>query len=103
MSFDLGPDLDQGLLLGRALPRRLGPGADAADNLARFLEDRVAVEVVEVPAGCAGLLGELAGLFVEAGKRVAEEHAARPLGHALASAESGTGQALEPRLQFGIS
>ena len=78
--LDLGAELDERLLLGRARARRLGLGADAGDDLARLLEDRVAVEVVEVPAGRAGLLGELARLLVERRQRVAEEDAARALG-----------------------
>ena len=79
MLLDLGAQLDEGLLLGRALARRLGLRADAGDDLAGLFEDRVAVEVVEVPAGRAGLLGELARLLVERGQRVAEEDAARAL------------------------
>ncbi len=89
----LRAQLDEGLLLGRALARRLGLGADAGDDLAGLLEDRVAVEVVEVPAGGAGLLGELARLLVERRERVAEEHAADALRRALAAAEDGAGQA----------
>ncbi len=80
----------------------LGLGADAGDDLARLLEDRVAVEVVEIPAGRAGLLGELARFLVEGGERVAEEDAARALGRALAAAEDRAGQPLEARLQLGV-
>ena len=64
-----------------------GLGADAVDDLARLFEDRVSVEVVEIPAGGAGLLGELARLLVEGGERVAEENAARALRRALSPAE----------------
>ena len=77
MLLDLAAELDERLLLGRALARRVGLRADAVDDLAGLLEDRVAVEVVEVPAGGAGLLGELARLLVERRERVAEEDAAR--------------------------
>ena len=80
MLLDLRAELDERLLLGGALARRVRLRADARDDLARLLEDRVAVQVVEVPAGRAGLLGELARLLVEGGKRVAEEDAARALG-----------------------
>ena len=100
--LDPGPNLDQGLLLGGALARRLGCGPDAASDIARIFENRAAVEVIEVPAGRACLLGELAGLLVEGGKRVAEEHAARPVGRALAAADGGAGEALEACLQFGV-
>ncbi len=102
MFLDRGPNLDQGLLLGGALARRLGCGPDAASDLARLFENRAAVEVIEVPAGRARLLGELVGLLVEGGKRVAEEHAARAVGRALAAADGGAGEALEACLKFGV-
>ena len=95
-------ELDEGLLLSGALARRLGLGADAGDDLARLLEDRVAVEVVEVPAGRARLFGELACLLVERRERVAEEDAARALGRALSAAEGGAREAAQARLQLRV-
>jgi hypothetical protein len=71
--LDLGTQLDESLLLGRALARRLGLRTNAGDDLARLLQDRVAVEVVEVPARCARLLRELACFLVESRERIAEE------------------------------
>ena len=59
-----------------AAPGRLRLRADARDDLARLLEDSLAVEVVEVPAGGAGLLGEFVLLLVEGGERVAKENTA---------------------------
>ena len=67
----------------------------------RLLEDRVAVQVVEVPAGGAGLLGELAHLFVEGGQRVAEEDAARALRRPLAAAEGRRREALQAASSVG--
>src|SRR5437867_7783582 len=49
-------EVDEGLLLGGAAALGVGLGADAGDDLRRLLEDRVTVEIVEVPAGRAGLL-----------------------------------------------
>src|SRR2546428_3648842 len=63
--LNLCAEVDERLLLDGAPARGVGLGADAADDLRRLLENRVAVEVVEVPAGRAGLLGELARLLVE--------------------------------------
>src|SRR5712691_4592987 len=57
--LDLRAQIDQRLLLGRALARRVRLGADAADDLGGLLKDHVALEVVEVPAGRASPLGEL--------------------------------------------
>jgi hypothetical protein len=65
--LDFAAELDEGLLLGGALPRGFELRANAADDLAGLLEDGVTVEVIEVPAGGAGLLGELPLFPVEGG------------------------------------
>ena len=62
----------------------------------------LAVEIVEVPAGGAGLLGESVLLLVEGGKRVTEEDTAHALRRALAAAEDRTREASEARLQFRV-
>ena len=89
--LDLAAELDEGLLLGGALARRLGLGADAGDDLAGLLQDCVAVEVVQVPARGAGLLGEFPGLPIEGWKRVTEKDAPYTFGRALTTAEGGAG------------
>ena len=95
-------DVEERLLLCVAASGRLGLRADACDDLARLLEDVPAVEVVEVPAGGAGLLGELVLLLVEGWERVAEEDTAHALGRALATAEDRPGVASQARLQLRV-
>ena len=57
----------------------VGVGADAVGDLAERLQDGAAVEVVEIPAGGAGLQRELAEGGVQSGQGVAQEHAPAPL------------------------
>src|SRR5262245_42480850 len=71
--LDLGAQFHKRLLFGRALARRVGLGANAGDDLARLLQDCIAVQVVKVPAGGAGCFRELAGFLVEGWQRVAEK------------------------------
>ena len=101
-SLDSLADVEECLLLRGAAPGRLGLRADARDDLAGLLDDGLAVEVVEVPAGGAGLLGELVRLPVEGGESVAEKDTAYALRRALAAAEDRTGEAREARLQLRV-
>ena len=80
----------------------LGLRSDVRNDLARLLEDGLAVEVVQVPAGGAGILGELVLLLVEGGERVAEEDTAHALPRALAAAEDRAGEASEACLQLRV-
>ena len=96
------PDFEERLLLRIAAPGRLGLRADGRDDLPRLLEDGLAVEVIEVPAGGAGLLGELVLLLVEGGERIAEEDTAHTPRRALAAAEDRPWEASEARLQLRV-
>src|SRR3990172_3579895 len=70
--LDLGPDFDEGLLLGGTRTRRIGPGADAGDDLAWPFENCLAVEGVEIPARGARLLGKLTLLLVRSEEHTSE-------------------------------
>lgn len=68
MPEDLVPYVFEQYPVHRAASRGVGIGADAVGDLARRLQDGVAVEIVEVPAGGAGLQRELAEGGVQGGQ-----------------------------------
>ena len=81
-------------LVHGAASRGVGVGADAVGDLARRLQDGAAVEVVEIPAGGAGLQRELAEGGVQGGQDVAQEHAPGTPGQLPAARERRPGQAV---------
>src|SRR5260221_7772257 len=85
-------DLYEGLFVGDATPRRLRTRSNAADDVAGFIKDRIAVEVIEVPARSAGLLGELTGVRIECRECVAQEDAASSLLRTRTATKHPTGQ-----------
>lgn len=92
MADDLIPYVLQRHSVHGAAPWGVGVGADALGDLAGRLQDGVAVEVVEIPAGGAGLQSELAEGGVQGGQGVAQEHAAGPSGQLPAAREGGAGE-----------
>ena len=59
-----GPDVLQQLLVGNAATRRVGLSTEAFNDLARFFENFLLIDLVEVPTCRSCLLGKFADFLV---------------------------------------
>src|ERR1700730_6024452 len=75
-----GPIILEYLLVGDTATWGVWLAAQALDDLARFFENALLIDFVEVPACRPRLLGKFAALLVQRGKREAEENAMGSLG-----------------------
>src|SRR5439155_8080318 len=102
--FDPCTEVDEGLLVCSAPAPGVGRGPNAGYNLAWLFKDCVSLEIVEVPARGAGLLGKLGLLPVEGGEGITEEQSYDTLLWSFAPAEGGAWQVREvsPQLRVGL-